>query len=521
MAVIGEIIKRAIEFGDKLNSDKSPKEAQLEVLESLLEKAQNTAFGLYYGFSQILEDEGDLPKAFAKKVPYHDYDAIFEKWWCKLLERHEDITWPGLNEYFAVSSGTTSASKHIPVTEDMLESIRKTGIKQIMTLSKYDLPSDFYEKQIMMLSSSTGLKKNNGFLEGEISGISASRIPFWFKNFYKPGEEIASIEDWDERIQKIAETAKDWDIGSISGIPSWIELMMKKVIEYHKVDNIHDIWPNLSVYTPGGVAFEPHRKSFEKLLAHPLTYIDTYLASEGFLAFQGRPDTSAMNLVLDNGIYYEFVPFTPDNMTESGAVHPDAPALTIDEVEEGVDYILVISTVAGAWRYMIGDTVKFTDKKRCEIIITGRTKFFLNVVGSQLSVHQMDMAIGKIQEQFSVAIPEFTVAAVRREDGEYIHKWYLGVDGPGSDEEAIAKELDSILKETNKNYKVARSKSLKDVVTKLVPVNLFNDFNEMKKKKGGQVKFPKVMKEEAFEEWENFVKEKNQSLSPTNESSES
>ncbi|WP_143960864.1 GH3 family domain-containing protein [Litoribacter populi] len=516
MTVIGEIIKKAIEFGEKLNSDQSPREAQLEVLESLLDKAKDTSFGLYYGFQQILDDDENIEKTFAKKVPYHDYDDMYNKWWCKLRDRHEDITWPGLNEYFAVSSGTTSASKYIPVTDDMLDAIRKTGLKQIMTLSKYDLPGDFFEKQIMMLGSSTDLKEENGFLEGEISGISASRIPFWFKNFYKPGEEISSIEDWDERVEAIAKKAKEWDIGSISGIPSWIELMMKKVIEYHKVENIHDIWPNLAVYTPGGVAFEPHKKSFEKLLAHPLIYIDTYLASEGFLAFQSRPDTSSMTLVVDNGVFFEFVPFKPENMTESGGIHPDAPALTIDQVEEGEDYILVISTVAGAWRYMIGDTIQFTDKEKCEIIITGRTKFFLNVVGSQLSVHQMDMAIEQIQEQFSIAIPEFTVAAVKK-DGEYIHRWYFGVDGDGTDETALAEELDKILQENNKNYKVARSKSLKGVETKIIPVDLFNDFNEFKKKKGGQVKFAKVMKEEAFEEWENFVKEKNPPLSPTNE----
>jgi hypothetical protein len=249
-------------------------------------------------------------------------------------------------------------------------------------------------------------------------------------------------------------------------------------------------------------------------LAHPLTYIDTYLASEGFLAFQARPDTNAMALVLDNGIFFEFIPFKPENMTESGAVHPDAPAFTIDQVEEGVDYILVISTVAGAWRYMIGDTVQVTDKNRAEIIITGRTKFFLNVVGSQLSVHQMDKAIEEIQEKYKITIPEFTVAAVKKND-EYIHKWYLGYDenSDGNKEEDIAATLDEILQENNKNYKVARSKSLKGVETKLIPVDLFNDYNEFKKKKGGQVKFAKVMKAEAFEEWEQFLKEKDPKLS--------
>lgn len=505
MPVIGELIKKAIELGDKLNWESSAKDMQQGVLKQLLKKGKETSFGKYYGFEQILEaDEPGL--AFQQEVPYFDYDKIYSEWWYQIRKGHEDITWPGLNRYFAVSSGTTSASKYIPVTDDLLDSIRKTGIGQIMSLSKYDLPADFFQRQVMMLGSSTDLKENGGFLEGEISGISAYHIPKWFQNFYKPGPEISSIADWDERITAIAKNAKEWDIGGISGIPSWIELMMKKVIEYNKVTNIHEIWPNLTVYTPGGVAFEPHRKSFERLLAHPLTYIDTYLASEGFLAFQSRPDTDSMALVLDNGIYFEFVPFTPDNMTESGAVHPEAKAFTIDEVKENVDYILLISTVAGAWRYMIGDTVMFTDKEKAEIKITGRTKFFLNVVGSQLSVHQMDEGLEALQEKFEVTIPEYTVSAIQ-ENGVYIHRWYLGKDSGTVDEKAAAHFLDSTLQQLNKNYKVARSKALQAVEAIVVPANTFYAYSEKRKKKGGQIKFPRVMKEQDFRAWEAFASE--------------
>lgn len=506
MPVIGELIKRAIELGDKFAWESSPKEMQEGVLTNLLKKSKNTSFGKYYGFSGILDAENPM-EAFQIEVPYFDYDKIYSEWWCQIRKGHHDITWPGINSFFAISSGTTSASKYIPVTDDMLDSIRKAGISQIVSLSKHNMSADFFERQVMMLGSSTDLTKNEGFLEGEISGISAYHIPKWFQNFYKPGPEISSISDWDERIEVIAKEAKDWDIGSISGIPSWIELMMKKVIEYHNLDNIHDIWPNLQVYTPGGVAFEPHRKSFEKLLARPLTYIDTYLASEGFLAFQSRPDTDSMALILDNGIYFEFVPFTPDNLSESGAVHPEAKALTIDQVEENVDYILLISTVSGAWRYMIGDTVMFTDKERAEIKITGRTKFFLNVVGSQLSVCQMDDGIKALQDEFDVTVPEYTVAAIQ-EDGEYIHRWYLGKDMGEVDECKAAEFLDKFLQEHNKNYKVARSKALKDVELKVVPSDTFYAYSEKQKKKGGQVKFPRVMKEEDFREWEAFTRKK-------------
>lgn len=506
MAVIGELIKKAIDLGGKLNTENKPEKDQVKVLQSILETAKDTAFGKYYGFEKILADDNTI-KAFQEKVPYHDYDKIYNEWWQKIREGHEDITWPGINQFFAVSSGTTSNSKYIPVTKDMIESIRKTGIQQVVSLSKYDLPPDFFEKQIMMLGSSTALQKKNGFLEGEISGISANQIPFWFQRFYKPGPEISAIEDWDERIEEIAKNAKDWDIGSISGIPSWIELMMKRVIAYHGVSSIHDIWPNLAVYTPGGVAFEPHRKSFEKNLAHPLTYIDTYLASEGFLAFQNRPNSDAMALIFDNGIFFEFVPFEPENIDENGAVKPEAKALTIGEVEENKDYILMISTVAGAWRYMIGDTIVFTNKELGEIKITGRTKFFLNVVGSQLSVHQMDKAMEALQGKFNLTIPEYTVAAIE-ENGSYLHRWYLGKNSGNADERSVRDFLDTFLREHNKNYNVARSKALKSIEVKIVPDNTFIAFSEKQKKKGGQTKFPRVMKAEPFGKWEEFVRER-------------
>jgi len=504
MPVIGELIKKAIELGSKLNSENSPEKDQAKVLNHLLETAKDTAFGKYYGFKNILNAK-NIAKAFQEKVPYHDYDKIYSEWWKKIREGHEDITWPGINQYFAVSSGTTSKSKYIPVTEEMIDAIRKTGIQQVVSLSKYDLPPHFFERQIMMLGSSTALQNKDGFLEGEISGISANQIPFWFQVFYKPGPEISAIEDWDERIEEIAKNAKDWDIGSISGIPSWIELMMKRVISYHGVSSIHDIWPNLAVYTPGGVAFEPHRKSFEKNLAHPLIYMDTYLASEGFLAFQNRPDTDAMALVLDNGIYFEFVPFEPENMDENGAVKADAKALGIGEVAENKDYILLISTVSGIWRYMIGDTIAFTNKARGEIKITGRTKFFLNVVGSQLGVHQMDKAMEAVQEKFNLTIPEYTVAAIE-ENGEYLHRWYLGKDSGNADEASVKGFLDAFLRENNKNYNVARTKALKSIDVKIVPVATFIAYNEKEKKKGGQVKFPRVMKAEPFGKWEEFVR---------------
>jgi len=503
MPILGSLIKGLIEFRDSITTEPDPLEAQEKVLRNLLKKARDTAFGKHYGFEKILESE-DIRKSFSEKLPYFDYNRINEEWWHKYHQGEENVTWPGKPPYFALSSGTTGKeSKKIPVTDDMVEAIRQTGIKQVGSLANYDLPSDFFEKEIMMLGSSTGLEEIEDHQEGEISGISASNIPFWFRNFYKPGTEIAQIDDWDEKVQKIAEEARNWDIGAITGIPSWTELMLKKILEFHKVDTIHEIWPNLRVYSSGGVAFGTYEKSFNELLAHPVIVIDTYLASEGFLAFQARPETSAMKLVLDNGIYFEFVPFKPEYINEDGSLKPGAPALRLEDVKENEEYVLLISTVAGAWRYLIGDTIKFTDVERKEIEITGRTKFFLNVVGEQLSVNKMTETVQELEDKFGIKIPEFTISVIKK-DGSFYHKWYLGIEGE-ADNKMLAEAIDESLK-GNRSYRSARGKALKGVQVVSIPPDIFFEWNARNKKKGGQVKMEKVMTSEKFKDWEDFVR---------------
>lgn len=504
MAVIGELIKKAIDFTGMITNDPDPATAQEKVLRNLLETAKLTAFGKAYHFAALLEAD-DIIAAFQSKVPAHDYDKMYGEWWHYLLEGHQNVTWPGGQQYFALSSGTTSASKYIPVTDDMLNAIRKAGISEITNINAFNLPGDFFTKQILMLGSSTSLIQKDDHQEGEISGISASNLPTWFGGFYKPGREIADIADWDERVKKIAEEAPKWDIGCISGIPAWVELMLKEIISHNNLNNIHEIWPNLMVYTTGGVAFEPYRKSLEQLFARPLIYIDTYLASEGFIAIQKRPDTSAMALFPDNGIFYEFVPFDGDHVDENGLLKPGAKVFSLADAEENTEYVLLISTVSGAWRYMIGDTVQITDKAKAEIKITGRTKHFLNVVGSQLSVNQMNDALRVIEQEYDVVIKEFIVAAVHRGE-DYIHKWFLSSD-KFPDPIKVAESLDKTLRENNKNYNVARGRALKGIETELIPEEIFYKWSEDTKKLGGQVKIPRVMKEEDFLEFEAFVGE--------------
>jgi hypothetical protein len=504
MAIIGEIIKSAVEISHSIIENPDPVSSQRKVLTELLDKAKKTSFGVTYRFKDMLTLE-DPRKAFSNIVPFHNYDKIYNEWWNDVYTGHENVTWPGRPGYFALSSGTTSNTKYIPVTNEMLTSIRNAGIRQFLAMAEFDMPPSFFEKEILMLGSSTGFKEVNGHLEGEISGISASRIPFWFKGYYKPGPEISAIDDWDERVLQIAINAPEWDIGGLSGIPSWIELMLKKVIEYHNLSNIHEIWPNLEVYTSGGVSFEPFRKSFQKVLGRPLIILDTYLASEGYLATQLRKETDSMTLLTNNGVYFEFIPMTPDNLNEDGTIAGNAVCLTIEQVEEDVDYILVISTNAGAWRYMIGDTIKFTDREKVEIKITGRTKYFLNVVGSQLSEFQMINALEKLENDNNINIQEFTVSAVQRGE-DYLHRWYLGCkDDCNFDENKLAAQLDENLQAINKNYKKTRSKALKYVEVKVIPLQAFYDWAEATKKKGGQTKVPKVMQEAQFAEWEAFI----------------
>ena len=502
MALIGEVIKKAIDFSGLIITEPDPAKAQKAVLKQLLKKAKLTAFGKKYKFGQILESQ-DFIRDFQENVPFHDYDKIYKEWWKYLLEGHQNVTWPGGQKYFALSSGTTSNKKSIPVTDEMISAIRNAAGQQIMSMKNFDLPGDFFEKQILMLGSSTGLIKTEDHEEGEISGISAANIPAWFKTFYKPGLEIASLENWDERVKRIAEEAPGWDIGSISGIPSWVELMLKEVISHNKLNNIHDIWPNLQVYTTGGVAFEPYRKSLEKLFARPLIYIDTYLSSEGYMATQKRPGDCGMALLVNNGVFFEFVPFKEENIDEEGRVKQDAKALTLEEAVENTEYVLLISTVSGAWRYMIGDTVIITDKQHAEIKISGRTKHYLNVVGEQLSVQKMNLAIEKLEHRHDLEIPEFTASTVLK-DGQFYMQWFIGTDKHVDAQEAAAL-IDEELCENTKNYKVARSKALKGVEVKIIPTAHFYKWSKEFKKLGGQTKIPRVMKEKDFREFEEYV----------------
>jgi hypothetical protein len=506
MPFLGSIIKRAIEVRSKLPVFFTPKDAptlQKRELRKLLRKASLTYFGEHYGFQEILKSKDPVAE-FQKRVPMHDYNSIFKSWWYRTLNGEPYVCWPGKVKYFALSSGTSEASsKQIPVTNDMLRAIKKTSIKQIFSLARYDFPKAFFEKGILMLGGSTHLNFNGTYYEGDLSGITTKNIPFWFQHFYKPGKRISRERDWPTKLNEIVKRAKDWDIGVIVGVPAWWQILIERIIAHYQVKNIHEIWPNLSIFVHGGVSFQPYAKGFEKLLGKPLTYIETYLASEGFIAFQSRPNTNHMQLALDNGLFMEFVPFNSQNFDSEGNLRPDAKALTLEQVEEGKEYALLLSSCAGAWRYLIGDTIKFTSKELSEIVITGRTKHFLNLCGEHMSQENMNMAIKMTEDQLNIEIREFTVAGIKH-DTMFAHKWFVGTADP-VDPALVRERIDENLKILNDDYRVERIAAIKDVIVEVLHPDVFYHWMRLKGKEGAQNKFPRVMKNQLINEWEEYI----------------
>ena len=511
MTLLGKVIKKTIEIRGKIpkrNRNQGVFKKQAKVLQSLLKKAQFTAFGEYYKFPKLLQ-ETNVVKAFAQNVPVHDYNSMFKNWWYRSLNGEPFVTWPGQIQYFALSSGTSEASsKHIPVTKDMLTAIKRVGVRQVLSTASFDLPEDHFRKGILMIGGSTHLNYNGTYYEGDLSGIGTSTMPFWFQFFYKPGPRIARHTDWNTKLEEITLNAKNWDIGIVCGVPAWVQILFEKIIKHYKVKTIHDIWPNLRIYVCGGVAIGPYIHSFEKLTKSSLIFLETYLASEGYIAYQNNPEAGGpMQLVTDNGIYFEFVPFTDENFDGEGNIKPNPHTLTINQVEEGKEYAILLSTCAGAWRYLIGDVIKFTSIDDAEILIAGRTKHFLSLCGEHLSVDNMNKALSLACAEMNIEINEYCVCGIKHQS-LFAHKWYVATDNK-IDADALRKKIDAHLKVLNDDYRVERIEALKDIFVEALPPQLFIDFLVRSKGKiSAQTKFPRVLKGKTLDEWNAFLKEK-------------
>lgn len=488
-----------------------PRRQQLKVLKKLLKKARFTQFGQRYKFDEILFSKHP-GKKFQQLVPTYNYSKLYSDWWYKTLEGTPDVCWPGVIKFFALSSGTSeAASKYLPITKDLIRSNTLTSFRQLLSLTRYEnIKRSAIGKGWLMLGGSTQLQKGPTYYAGDLSGIQQKNIPFWFMGLglYKPGKKIAKERDWSKKLNEIVENAPNWDIGFIVGVPAWLQLCMEKIIERYNLNNIHDIWPNLSFYVHGGVAMEPYKRGFEKLLGKPLQYIETYLASEGFLAYQNRQHAKGMHLAINNNIFFEFVPFDDENFDSDGNMVDEPEALMLHEIEENKDYAILISTNAGAWRYAIGDTVKLVDKEKSEVIITGRTKHFLSLVGEHLSVDNMNKAIEMVSEELNISIPEFTVAGVPY-GTFFAHEWFIATDDT-VDATQLAEMLDAKLKLLNDDYEVERKHALKNISATVLPEQVFLDFMKWKGKEGGQHKFPRVVKGKMLQDWKHFLENKGQ-----------
>ena len=509
--VIGAIIKAAAGIKnipvEIRQNHTDPVRAQRRELRKLLVKAQFTEFGKFYHFDEILLSRNILEE-FRKRVPVFDYNKMHDAWWHLNLEGKRNIAWPGKIKYFALSSGTSeAASKYIPVTKALNNRITQAGIRQLVSATRYDFPVGFYNRGVLMIGGSTDLQYNKefGYYAGDLSGISAGKIPGWFEAFYKPGQKISKVKDWAEKMDLMVKEAPNWDIGVIVGVPAWVQILLERIIKEYHLNTIHDMWPNLMVYVHSGVAFGPYEKSFERIFGKEVLFVESYLASEGYIAYQVDLKRRVMQLLVDNGIYFEFVPFNEENFDEDGNIVEHPKTLILSEVQKDTDYAILLSTCAGSWRYLIGDTIKFLNTENCEIVITGRTKQFLSITGEHLSQDNMTRAVDMMAEKLGVNITEFTVAGIRH-DTMYAHHWYLGCDEPIDKEQAI-KIIDENLCQLNDDYAVERTQAIKELFIDVLPTKYFYEFMEQKIGKwGGATKFPRVMKGKRLELWEEYVK---------------
>lgn len=504
MAVLGTVLKTTTKYAYKFNNiiNTEASKAQFKQLKKLLSRAQQTEFGKMYDFAKILESD-NLTEAYKRYVPIFDYDYLFKKHWHKTLNGIPNVTWPGMIQNFALTSGTTGASsKRIPVSKQMIRTIRKTSFNHLLTLSRINMDASFYERDILFLGGSTALTKINDQFEGDLSGIISGKVPAWFSPFSKPDKKIRALKDWDQKIEEIVKEAPNWDIAAICGVPAWVEILINRIMDYYGLDSIFQVWPNLQIYVHGGVSFEPYMLRFNRIFDNRVMYLDTYLTSEGFFAYQPA-DSDSLQLLVNNDVYYEFIPFNEEHFDREGNLTDFETALSIDQVSEGVDYALLVTTNAGAWRYLIGDTIRFKCVETLKIKITGRTKHFLSLCGEHLSVDNMTEALTQVAYENNLEIKEFAVAGEADENG-FSHTWYVGCDNR-TDEKLLMHLLDDKLCQLNDDYRIERKFALNQVKLKCLPSRFFYNFMELKGMYGSQYKFPRVLKGKIKVDWYEYL----------------
>ena len=465
---------------------KNPVEVQEKVLSELLEIASDTEWGKRYGFESI-RNYSD----FKNRIPLHTYEEI-EPEIERLKRGEEDIMWPGEIKFFAKSSGTTNAkSKFIPVSTEALEECHFNAGRDMLSVYFEMYPdSQLFRGLSLRLGGSTEMiQGGNGSYYGDLSAILIKNFPTWVQWQSTPANEIALLGEWESKIEKIAQATINENVTSIAGVPSWMNVLANKILEITGKSNMNEVWPEMELYMHGGVNFDPNKAQFQKLFPNPnVNYLETYNASEGFFGFQDQRHSNELLLLLDYGIFYEFV---PTQYLHDAAQH----CIPLAEVELGVNYALVISTNSGLWRYLIGDTVVFTSKNPYRIRITGRTKHFINAFGEELIIENAERALQKASDATGAQINEYTAAPVYMANKSAgAHEWLIEFNQAPSDLNLFAEVLDETLKQLNSDYEAKRHKNMTLAPPRIhvMPEGTFYKWMKSKGKLGGQNKVPRL-----------------------------
>ena len=486
MAFINSILslftqKRLVQIEHFKNN---PVKVQRDTLQELLAKAANTEYGRKYRFDTILTAE-----QYRERLPVIHYEEISNDIH-RMMEGENNILWPEEVKWFAKSSGTTNAkSKFIPVSPTILEESHFRGGKDVIAIfNKLNPEAQVFSGKTLALGGSSEVSRSNNNCQfGDLSAILISNTPFWANMMKTPDSSIMLMSNWEEKIEKICETTVKEDVRCLAGVPSWFLTVINKILEKTGKENLHEVWPNLELFIHGGISFTPYREQYKRLLPHPkMKYMETYNASEGFFGLQDDPADPSMLLMLDYGIYYEFMP-----MSEMGKQYPRT--LLLEEVEPGVNYAMIITTSGGLWRYMIGDTISFTSTKPYKFRITGRTKLFINAFGEELIIDNATEALKRACEQTAANVFEFTAAPVFMDEGRKgAHEWLIEFDTPPDNPENFAEILDRELQKLNSDYEAKRLLSLERLKLHIARPGLFNDWLKEKGKLGGQHKVPRL-----------------------------
>jgi len=465
---------------------KYPLETQEETLYKLIAKAASTEWGMKFNYSSITSI-----KEYQSRFPVQTYEDIIP-YVERLRKGESNLLWPGEIKWFAKSSGTTSAkSKFIPMSSEALEDCHYRAGKDILIIYTMQRPDTriFKGKSLTLGGSHKINHFSNDSLYGDLSAILIENAPFWVDIIRTPKHKIALLEDFEEKLNKITVSTVDENVTSISGVPSWYLVLIKQILAYTGKSNLLDVWPNLEVFFHGGISFSPYREQFQKLIdGKQMQYMETYNASEGFFGIQDNPSSSDMLLMLDYGIFYEFIPADEINFSSP-------TSYTIGEVKKGVNYAIIISTNGGLWRYMMGDTIIFTCLEPYKFIISGRTKHFINVFGEEVIVDNADKALESACKTTGAVITEYTAGPVfMNTSSKGSHEWIIEFEKEPSVLNQFIENLDSALKSVNSDYEAKRFKDLNLVmpVVKSVPIGTFNKWLKTKNKLGGQNKVPRL-----------------------------